>query len=78
MQWLWVSVVVVVGCGGDSVVAGFGMILGSGFLLMGFYFYFYEWVLILSLMDFFFFFWLLGFVVDRGWLYSSGSVVNVS
>ena len=78
MQWLWVSVVVVVGCGGDSVVAGFGMILGSGFLLMGFYFYFDEWVLILSLMDFFFFFWLLGFVVDRGWLYSSGSVVDVS
>ena len=78
MQWLWVSVVVVVGCGGDSVVAGFGMILGSGFLLMGFYFYFDEWVLILSLMDFFFFFWLLGFVVDHGWLYSSGSVVDVS
>ena len=61
MQWLWVSVVVVVGCGGDSVVAGFGMILGSGFLLMGFYFYFDEWVLILSLMDFFFFFLVIGF-----------------
>ena len=42
LQWLWVSVVVVVGCGGDGVVAGFGMILGSGFLLMGFYFYFDE------------------------------------
>ena len=42
LQWLWVSVVVVVGCGGDGVVAEFGMILGSGFLLMGFYFYFDE------------------------------------
>ena len=42
LQWLWVSVVVVVGCGGDGVVARFGMILGSGFLLMGFYFYFDE------------------------------------
>ena len=27
---------------------------------------------------FFFFFWLLGLVVDRGWLYSSGLVVDVS
>ena len=42
LQWLWVRVVVFVHCGGDGVVAEFGMILGSGFLLMGFYFYFDE------------------------------------
>ena len=40
-------------------MAGFGVILGSGFLLMGFYFYFDEWVLILSLMDFVFIFFFL-------------------
>ena len=66
-MWLWVRVAVVVGCGGGGVVAGFGTILGNGFLLMGFYFYSDEWVLILRLMDFvFIFFWLMGFVVVDG------------